>query len=357
MELYENIIDSVDEGIIVLDKGLRIISFNQTAQRISGVSRERAVGRPISEVLRGNSRVVELAGRTLAAAQTFMEAEATFIDWEGKAVPVSITSSPLMDGRGELLGAIILLRDLTLIKLLEEDLKSRERLAQLGTLAAGMAHELKNPLAGVKALAGLIEREVGEREETRRLKGEVEKMDKLLTDLLDLGRPMRLSLAPVDINRVITEVISAQRPLASEREVTFNMDLDVSLPPVRGDERRLAQVLLNLIKNSLEAVEKGGVVQITSRVITDYHLRRGGLKRGRMIRVDVSDNGLGIPPSHLERIFTPFFSTKEGGTGLGLSICSRIVSEHNGTIKVWSEPGKGTTVSVLLPAYEGEDVS
>jgi two-component system nitrogen regulation sensor histidine kinase GlnL len=258
----------------------------------------------------------------------------------------------LQDGYGRPLGSILLLRDQTHRKELEEDLKRSDRLATLGTLAAGLAHEIKNPLAGIRGAAQLLRRSLVRDsslvEYTDIMIREVDRVSFLIEQLLDLSRPARLNLTSLNIHELLDDVLLLERETVEEGKITLRKQFDPSLPLIRGDRSQLTQVFLNLVKNALQAMDGRGCLTITTRIETDFHIRERGRKQGKFIWVEIEDNGPGIKGEDLSHIFSPFFTTKNNGTGLGLAISYRIIKEHGGLIRVESREGEGTIFRVSL---------
>jgi two-component system nitrogen regulation sensor histidine kinase GlnL len=224
------------------------------------------------------------------------------------------------------------------------------RVGSLAAVAAGLAHEIKNPLGGIKGAAQLLAEELAGHANVARfttlITREVDRVSALLEELLELTRPPRLRLAAVNVHRVLNDVLVLQQTAA---KVAVRLVFDPSLPDIWADEAQLRQVFLNLVKNAIEAMDDGGTLTVTTRIETDFHVRHGGRDRGQFLSVDVEDTGPGIPLEDCERIFTPFFTTKTSGTGLGLAVTERLVTQHGGTIRVESELGRGTRVRVRLP--------
>jgi two-component system nitrogen regulation sensor histidine kinase GlnL len=269
---------------------------------------------------------------------------------------VSATTTPLLTDAGERIGTILILRDLTNIRDLEKAVRHADRLSMLGTLAAGLAHEIKNPLGGIKGAAQLMELELPPdsdlHEYLRVVIKEAGRVNRIVEDLLQLAAPRELKLSPVNLHKVLGDILLLQRRTVTDREISFQQHFDPSIPPLLADEELLTQVFLNLVKNAIEAVGEEGQITVVSRVVSDYSLTQKGEKRSRMLAVDVIDDGQGMTVEQQEQLFTPFFTTKVKGTGLGLPICQKIVTEHRGMMMVQSEKGKGTTFTVLLPLIQ-----
>lgn len=355
-EFYANIIDSVGDGVIVIDAEGRVILMNPAAEEITGISRRQAQGVPFSTLFRNEEILREMVEKTAATGMTISDHENIVIRKAKYLTPVSATTCPLILASGEMTGTILVLRDLTSIRELEDAVRHADRLSTLGTLAAGLAHEIKNPLGGIKGAAQLLDLELPEeselRDNVRIMVKEVERVNRIVEELLALASPRRLTLAPVNLHKVLGDIVTLQKRAAEGRKITFQQQFDPSIPPILVDEGLLTQLFLNLIKNAVEAVDDGGLIRITSRVISDYAMTQKGERRSRMVAIEVGDDGPGIPKEQLEQLFTPFFTTKAKGTGLGLAICQKIVSEHRGMIKVESDPGKGTTFTVMVPLIQ-----
>ncbi|RNC73289.1 MAG: PAS domain S-box protein [Desulfuromonadales bacterium] len=355
-EFYANIIDSVGDGVIVIDLEGRVTLMNPAAEEITAKSRRQAQGQPFSSVFRGEDILLEMVEKSAATGMTISDHENIVIRKAKQVTPVSATSFPLLLGTGETTGAILVLRDLTNIRELEEAVRHADRLSTLGTLAAGLAHEIKNPLGGIKGAAQLLDLELPPeselRDNIRIMVKEVERVNRIVEELLALASPRRLQLSKVNLHKVLGDIVILQKRAAEGKKISFQQQFDPSIPPILGDEGLLTQLFLNLIKNSVEAVEEGGLIRVASRVISDYSMTQKGERRSRMVAIEVWDDGSGIPKDQLEQLFTPFFTTKVKGTGLGLAICQKIVSEHRGMIKVESDPGKGTTFTVMVPLIQ-----
>lgn len=350
----EDILESLAEGVVAVGTDMRVCVFNQSAEKITEVSRSLVLGKPLDACFRRNPRLAEMLGKTLVEGRLFAEYEERISRRvTGDTIPVSMTTSQVLDPDGRLTGAVAIIKDLSGIKSLEAGSLRKERLAYIGTFAASLAHEIKNPLSGIRGAAQLLGRRVTDPslgEYTEVIMKEADRLNIILNDMLDFARPARLNKAPVNIHQVLDSVVLLLAEGAAP--AVFVKNYDPSIPEVLGDENQLKQVFLNLIKNAKEAVAPPGFIHITTRAITEFHLvERGG--DGRMISVEVRDNGPGIKPEDLERIFTPFFTTKPSGSGLGMAISLKIVKEHGGLLRIDSEPGKGTCVSVCLPVSEG----
>lgn len=355
-ELYANVIDSVGDGVVVLDEEGRLSLINPAAEELIGVSRRQATGLHFTSLFKGQELLLEMINKTAESGMTISDHENIVLRKGSHHVPVSATSSPLLLASGERIGTILQLRDLTNIRELEEAVRQADRLSSLGALAAGLAHEIKNPLGGIKGAAQLLEMELPagseQRDYIRVMLKEVQRVNRIVEELLELASPRRLELSRVNLHKVLGDIIILQKRAVEGMRVSFQQQFDPSIPPILGDEERLTQLFLNLIKNAVEAVGEDGIVRVSSRVLADYRMTQAGERGMRLVAVEVADDGPGIAKEQLEHLFTPFFTTKSKGTGLGLAISQKIVAEHRGMIKVESDVGKGTTFTVMLPLIQ-----
>jgi two-component system nitrogen regulation sensor histidine kinase GlnL len=181
---------------------------------------------------------------------------------------------------------------------------------------------------------------------------EVQRVNRIVEELLELASPRPLRPSKVNLHKALGDILILQKRAVGKKNVSILQQFDPSIPPLLGDESLLIQLFLNLIKNAVEAVGENGVIRVTSRVVADYSMTQKGEQRARMVAIEICDDGPGIRKDDMERLFTPFYTTKPNGTGLGLAICNNIVSEHRGMIKVDSDPTRGTTFTVMLPLIQ-----
>jgi two-component system, NtrC family, nitrogen regulation sensor histidine kinase GlnL len=349
---WEQILSSLEDGVIAVDPEGKIDFFNEAAESLTEISAASARRQPLERLFKLDPWLLQLTRKTRPPRQESATGEGDFVTRWGRKTPVSVTASPLQDHKGNFLGSILLLRNIKHRKVIEEDLKRADRLVMMGTLAAGLAHEIRNPLGGIKGAAQLLRRavdgDVSLCAYTDIMIREVDRVNQLIEQLLDLSRPWQLDFAPVNIHEILEEVLLLEGQRIPNSSVIIKKSFDPSLPPIKGDLAQLKQVFLNLVKNAYEAMERGGTLTLATRLETDFHIRAQGSGRGRFIWVDITDEGEGIKEEDLPHIFSPFFTTKNSGTGLGLAICYRIVNEHGGLIHVESGAGKGTTFKVSL---------
>lgn len=350
---YEDVIEGLAEGVVVVGTDLKVSVFNQSAEKIFETSRQLVLGRPAHEVFAKNQRLIEMLKNTLDEGKLFAEYEEKIHRRFSGPVPAGITTSHVFDANGALIGAAALVKDMTGIKSLESGTLRKERLAYIGTFAASLAHEIRNPLSGIKGAAQLLSKRTKDHvlsEYAAIVVKEAERLDSIVKNMLDFARPARLLRKDINIHKVLDSVASVvQDGLAPEALQRF---YDPSLPPVFGDEGQLRQVFLNLMKNAKEAVPRHGRIEIVTRMVTDFHIVEAGSKRGKMASIEIRDNGCGIKDQDLEKVFTPFFTTKPKGSGLGMAISLKIVRDHGGIVRIESAVGKGTSVIVYLPVAD-----
>lgn len=349
---WEQILTSLEDGVITVDREGKISYFNEAAEVLTELSSSQALQKPIGQLFKREPWLIELIKKSQPPRQESTRGEGDIVTRWGRKAPVSLTVSPLRDPGGNFIGSILVLRDWKRRRELEEDLKRADRLAMVGTLAAGLAHEIRNPLGGIKGAAQLLKRSLDRDssllEYANIMIREVDRVDKLIEQLLDLSRPARLELAALNIHEILEDVLLLQTQASEEQKMTVKKRFDPSLPPIRGDRAQLTQLFLNLVQNAFHATSGNGTLTVTTRVETDFHIRGQGTERSKLIWVDIEDDGIGIKEEDLAHIFSPFFTTKNNGTGLGLAICYRIVTEHGGLIRVESAAGKGTTFKISL---------
>jgi two-component system, NtrC family, sensor kinase len=348
-EFNENIIESLDDGLVVLDLDDRIVRWNRALEQLYGVTRATAVGRPFVEVF--DHRFVE----ALCAARRDHPSGATLYRvplarrGTDETLLVNAATVPLCTHVGpdiRTTGTIIIVEDISARVQLEEQLQVSEKMASLGLLAAGVAHEVNTPLTGISSFTQMLLEGADPEDPRTRLLEKIERQTfraaKIVNGLLNLARqggPAGTERAPVDINAVICDVLALLEHPLEIGKIKVRRDLLSPAPLVAGAEHKLQQVLLNLFLNARDAMPRGGWLTITTRVEGDRAV------------VEVGDTGSGIPSEQLSRIYDPFFTTKSlgQGTGLGLSITYGIVREHEGTITVESTVGQGTRFVVSLP--------
>src|SRR5215468_4124620 len=267
---WEQILTNLEDGVITVDQEGKILFFNEAAEALTEISLSRAAQQPLERLFRREPWLISLVKKTQPPHQESARGEGDFVTRWGRKIPMSLTVSPLQDPQGKYLGSILLFRNIKHRKELEEDLKRADRLALMGTLAAGLAHEIRNPLGGIKGAAQLLKRSLDRDSSLQDFANimirEVDRVDKLLEQLLDLSRPAKLELSPLNIHEVLDDVLLLETQATEELSIAVKKHFDPSLPPIRGDRAQLTQVFLNLVKNAFQSMEKAGALTITTRL-------------------------------------------------------------------------------------------
>jgi len=360
--LADALLADADAGVVLLDPRGRVAAVNAAGLRLLGVPAARAKGRPGAELLRTPVAGDDPVREAFRAARS--EREAVLLTPGGAELPVLLRSRRI----GRPPWAAILFRDLTETRRLQQELRRHERLATLGQLAAGVAHEIRNPLAGIGTSAQVLLRRFEPRDERSRfvrvILEEVARLDRIVTSMLQYARPRIPELRATALEPCVRRVLELSAEAIESAGVTVQVDVAPRLAPVYIDPDLVMQVLLNVTRNALQAMPQGGSLRYEIRRVRRRRAARGPGRRasdapsaraGRdpgwldVQQVRVSDTGVGIPRGTLAKLFDPFFSTKPQGTGLGLSISQTIVQEHGGTIEVASRENRGTTVLLNFP--------
>lgn len=354
-QLYVRVMENIDRAVLALDLEARIILFNTAAQDLTAISERQALGRSFNELFHGQDHLLALVRAALQEGRSVSDQENILLRRPlGPPLPVSASALPLFNDAGIQDGAVVILRDLSRIRELEDAVRRNDQLAVAGTMATGLAHEVKNPLGGIRGAAQLLDMELDTRPDLREytsvMMREADRISDLIGELMDLAAPRPLQFSKVHLTNLLNDIVLLQREAHRERGVGFTLDIDPSLPPLLADEALMTRLFLNLIKNAAEAITSPpGQVSILCRIGSSFQMQRPGSRAIQMVQVEIRDNGCGIAPEQLEQIFTPFHTSKPRGTGLGLSMCQKIVYDHQGLIRIDSSPGSGTTVLVSLP--------
>ena len=347
---YERLIASLPDAVVAVDRTGQIILWNPAAEALFDRSATRALGRPVGELLGPGSQIVRDIRGVLASGESRLLADGELERRDGRTLPVSLVASPLLSHDGAVTGAVAIVRDLSRLKQLEDEVRRGERLSALGGMAVGIAHEIRNPLGAIRGAAQLLRREAGPgspwEHHVEVMLREIDRVNRIMEQLLDLARPIPLNLVLVNLAQLLDRILLLHEDAGRQQSVRMVRHYDPSLPPVPGDEDRLAQVFLNLVRNGIEAMPGGGTLTIVTRLPLTSPFETA---HRPLIEVQVRDEGEGIAPELLERVFDPFVTTKAQGLGLGLAIAHRIIEEHQGVITVESQPGKGTAFACFLP--------
>jgi two-component system nitrogen regulation sensor histidine kinase GlnL len=351
-----NVLEAVLDGVVLVDAEGRVEELNSEAGRLCGLA-ESALGQSLDACLGSDHVVSELAREVVASGRAKIERErrlAHRLPTPGvPEVVADVSAAPLFDGEGEVDGVVLVLRDRTVLDQLQHMVAEREQLETFGRIAAGIAHELKNPLGGIRGAGEILGDRAADgktRAAAELIVREADRISALVEDFMTLARGDVLRLEPVNLHRILDDVLDllAHDPLGARARV--ERLFDPSLPEISADANRLTQVFLNLARNALQALPEGnGTLRITTRISLDHRLADAEGRSLPAVAVELRDDGRGMPEEVRERLATPFFTTRPGGTGLGLTISRHWVAGHGGRLQVESAPGAGTTVRVLLP--------
>ena len=324
----ENILQSVPSGVMSFDEELRITKVNLTAEKVFEVKRETVLGkyhenvlnRPITDLLKGK-KVIE-------------RGEISYTTPSGRKIWLGLNLSPLKNKEAKTIGQILVFTDITEIKAFEAQMELRSRLSSLGEISAGIAHELRNPMGVIAGYTKLLSKKADEslRPTVNAIAKEINVMNRIISDFLSFAKPAELNISDVDLKGIIENCVSVVA--GGKGDIKTHIDID-GLPAIKGDEILLRQAFTNLVQNAIESMPKGGELSVRSSL-------------GDFIEVSISDTGPGIAENIVDKIFLPFFTTKDRGTGLGLSIVQKIIVSHGGNIFVDSG-NNGTTFRIRFP--------
>lgn len=337
----DTLVENMPIGLIVIGEKGSLITINEVSERLLKISAAEVMGRSSQEALpeQITSLISEIRQPRDIAVRDLR------IPVDGKTMAFEASAGLLRDDEDHLLGHIVLLRDITEIEHLKREVERKDRLASIGSLAAGVAHEIRNPLSSIKGFATYFKERYREVPEDQRIAdimvGEVERLNRVIGQLLEFARPMDLRKKSVSLLDVVNRSLETIGKQALQRNIVIDRS-GLTQGPCRAevDQDKISQVLLNLYLNAMEAMEGGGTLAVTLRCD----------ERTSRFIIGVGDTGHGIAGDDLAHIFDPYFTTKQAGTGLGLAIVHKIMEAHGGEIKAESTPGQGTTVSLIMPA-------
>ena len=346
----ESIIEKAGDAISVVDLEGKVLYWNEGAERIYGYTKGQVLGEKLSDFLYpqdkksrdDEKRLMEGLMARVKDGEVIPNVEVKRLTRDQKEILISMTISPLKDAEGKIIGASRICKDVTHLKKAEERLILAERLSSLGELTAGVAHELRNPLAGIKINTQVLSRKQDLTEMERRLlestQEGIEKIQKIVDDMLHFAKPRASHFKEEALNEVVDKSLAILQARFKKGHISAVFDRGEGLPSVRIDIHQIQQVLINLMLNAIQAMEKGGTLTI-----------RTFLESGGTVGVEIRDTGVGIPLPYLKKVFDPFFTTKSEGTGLGLSISLKILENHGATIDVVSKEGEGACFTIHFP--------
>jgi two-component system sensor histidine kinase AtoS len=351
----ETLLQNLTTAVIAAGADEQITVFNNEAEEITGLKSNEVLNHSLGQLPNG---LCDLLRETLRTGERREHRELT-LHSEEHSVVVRASSSIFHGQDGQMLGALMVLTDITALKRLELQIRRSDRLASLGTLSAGMAHEIKNPLVSIKTFAQLLPERYQDsdfRETFSNLIGhEIDRIDSLVNQLLRFARPAKPLLKPMHVHAVLEKSLQLVGHRLYQKDIKLTRLWAAELDTIRADADQLEQVFLNFFINAMDAMRRGGELTVATEVgnrpewVTAMSQPNGAGHSPEILRITIRDNGEGIPPENLSHVFDPFFTTKDYGTGLGLSVVHGIIEEHGGQIEVESELTKGTAFHILLP--------
>ncbi len=347
-----NILESLTSGVIVVDENQTITTFSQTAGAILSLSPEDCLNQPLAKAA-PHPFFRAMVERLNESQKENLIQDEELKNADGRRRKVRVSASPVQDPEGKRLGVVLIIQDITELKQLEEEAERNDRLRAMGEMAAGIAHEIRNPLASIELFASIMKKDLeGDAEKIKladHIVSGVKNMDRIISSLLLFAKSPEPSRQQCDLNELLRGILDSHADLQTPANVKIHCDFSKETPMAQGDKELLRQAFLNFIRNALQAMPEGGDLNV--RIEKNKSPDNNAYCR-HYITVTISDTGIGISPTDRESIFNPFFSTKDKGTGLGLAIAHNIVKAHQGAIDVESREGQGATFVVNLPGWE-----
>ncbi len=350
---HKGIIQNISSGIITTDiKGV-ITFINKSALALLGYHADDIRGKALSFLFADSDEGIHFSNQAVKARRMFDSQEANLISNDGVVIPIGFSTTPLESSKnGEMEGVIFIFRDIRDIINFRRQMERMDRLATLGELSAGIAHEIRNPLAGIKTSAEVLEESFSpgdfRAQLISRIIKEIDRSNKLLQRFFNFAKPSRPKPGFHFLQNIIDGVFLLMRARFNKYRIKFKAEYEDGLPEIYIDESQFEQVIINLILNAFDAMPDGGNLEIKASFNPSEKVFEEQIAPGYIL-VEVVDDGAGIPPEKIEKIFNPFYTTKSDGVGLGLSICSRLLEENHSRVEVKSEPEKGALFSVYLP--------
>lgn len=353
--LFENALSSFTDAVIILGETGAVEWINASAEQLILLPLNHVADAPMTALFPVNTPAGHAITQAMETGVSVTDHDAVYVNRRGENVPVGISVYPLPQEEGRK-GVAIVLRDLTALKTMERLASMGERLDELSTLAAGIAHEIKNPLGGIRGAAQLLRGETAESSTAMEYTGliirEVDRINRLIMDFIALSQPADFPMERLNIYPILDDALSLLKETMNRKEIKIYRAFDPSLPPVIGNGDRLRQVFINIIKNAVEACGHGGRVTITTSLAMKPPRSKFKGKKSRLALVEVADDGPGLDEETKSRLFTPFFSRKKQGSGLGLVMTLNLVQAHDGLLEIDNRhEGHGAVASVYLP-YE-----
>jgi len=345
------LLETMDSGVISVYEQNIIKTFNQKSEQIFNLKRNEVIGKNAEKVLPLKIKKSSIYHLGLQEKQK-IEHEIEFVSKNNIRKILEVNTSLLSGGKDQDSGIVILVRDISRIKSLSEEVNRNRRLASLGKLSSGIAHEIRNPLSSIRGLAQFLHQSFDKKDQRKEdlyiILKEVDRLNQLINQILDFSRPKKLMVSHFSIQKVIEELIYLLKLEKNEKDISFHYHLNMTNQFIDGDRNQIRQALMNILLNSIQAIKKKGEIVIS--------LTKATYKDREMVKITIHDNGVGIDASDLAHIFDPFFTNRDNGYGLGLSIAYNIIEMHQGTINVESEKGRGTDINIFLPVRSSKEI-
>ena len=351
-----DILESLTNGVIVVDRLGRITAFNQTAGNLTGLKPQNCLGKTLKEVFPFDL-FENLVSRLEKNRRETVSQDQDITTPDKKIIHARVSASPVWDNHGGQIGTVLILQDRTDLRQLEELAHRNQRLREMGEMAAGIAHEIRNPLGSIELFASLLKKDLEEDPEkvklVQHIRAGVQNMDRIISTLLLFAKSSQPSRQQCDINLLLAELLDGLDDIRVPDNIKVVREFGNEEMLANGDRELLRQVFPNLIRNAIQAMPDGGELRLqTEKALIPVSGSESGKGTREFITVTVTDTGGGICANDLAKIFNPFFTTKDKGTGLGLAISHNIIKAHQGTIEAVSEEGKSTSFRVKIPCWD-----
>ena len=361
-----NILENIYTGVIVIDNRGKITHFNRAAENITGYHKDEIIGKNYKTIYHAKNTDSMSALYTLSTRKESYHRQKSINTNDKQEKRIEFSTTLLRDHEENVLGVVETFNDISEIKILQDRILHIETLAALGEMSASVAHEIRNPLAGITGFAGLLDRQIPEDDDRKPLVKSIRqgtaKLNDIIANLLTLTRPQQLNRTTVNIKTFLNDIVQyfiENIPL-NDKKITFDTQIDDDENNIAIDVQLFQQVIINIIKNGCDAIKNKGKITIQTKTnifdpisnILEDEEKKEMIELFSDIEIAITDTGTGIPPEILQKVFNPFYTTKDNGNGLGLAICKKIIQLHKGDIQIKSSPGKGTTFIINLPLYE-----
>jgi len=353
-DFFKNVFSSFIHGVLLVNPKLNILISNPAFEEMFCQSSVVLAGSPFSALFPEQPQLEEKLQQVISNGASYQLVEGqAYRKNDASAFPAGISLSPFFDNQGNIAGAVAVIKDLSMLKDIENASRPLERLSTTEALALGMAHEIRNPLGGIRASAQLLLTDLKSSPSAKLIEiivSEVDRINRLMKTMMDFSQEARPNFKSVNIHQPLEEIFLLEKETLDSLNITIKQDYDPSLPPIEADPDQLKQVFLNLIKNAREAMPDGGEIHLITRYHGSYALHADSIAKPRLfIVVEISDKGCGMDEKQIENLFTPFVTNKSKGMGLGLALALKIIENHKGTIKVSSKKNEGSVFQVFLP--------